>query len=257
MPRTKWQEEFSRLNKDTIAETNYRLLDIGFLRPPFIQPNECSNVLIEGVTILNSPFWNITPVFCDNVNVHGVTIISPTTSPNTDGINPDSCRDIRISDCSITAGDDCITIKSGRDADGRRAGRPLENCTIVNCTLLGGHGLSIGSEMSGGVKNLTIANCVFEGTDYGIRIKSTRGRGGVIEDVRISNLVMRNIHKEALLLTTFYTKTASNRCRNARPFFATSISAASRVTRKAPAKLTGLEEMPIENITFDDIQLET
>jgi len=256
VPRTKWQEEFSRLNKDTIAETKYRLPDIGFLRPPFIQPNECSNVLVEGVTIRNSPFWNVTPVFCDDVNVRGVTIISPSTSPNTDGINPDSCRNIRISDCCISVGDDCITIKSGRDADGRRAGRPLENCTIVNCTLLHGHGLSIGSEMSGGVKNLTIANCVLDGPDYGIRIKSTRGRGGVIEDVRISNLVMRNIPKQALLLTTFYTKTTPEPVSERTPIFRNIHFSGITGDAKAVGELTGLEEMPIENITFDDIQLD-
>ena len=257
VPRTKWQEEFSRLNKDTIAELNYRLLDIGFLRPPFIQPNECSNVLVEGVTILNSPFWNVTPVFCENVNVRGVTIISPSTSPNTDGINPDSCRNIRISDCYISVGDDCITIKSGRDANGRRAGRPLENCTIVNCTLLRGHGLSIGSEMSGGVKNVVVANCVFDGTDRGIRIKSTRGRGGVIEDIRVSNLVMRNIRDEALLLTTFYTKTAPEPVSERTPIFRNMHFSGITGDAKVAGEVTGLAEMPIENVTFDDIQLET
>jgi len=256
VPRTKWQEEFGRLNADTIAETKYRLLDIGFLRPPFIQPNECSNVLVEGVTIRNSPFWNVTPVFCDDVNVRGVTIISPSTSPNTDGINPDSCRNIRISDCCISVGDDCITIKSGRDANGRRAERPLENCTIVNCTLLHGHGLSIGSEMSGGVRNLTIANCVLDGPDYGIRIKSTRGRGGVIENVRISNLVMRNIAKQALLLTTFYTKTTPEPVSERTPIFRNIHFSGITGDAKAVGELTGLEEMPIENITFDDIQLD-
>jgi len=140
------------------------------------------------------------------VNVHGVSIISPPDSPNTDGINPDSCRNVRISDCLLDVGDDCITIKSGRDADGRRIGKPAENYTIVNCTLLHGHGLSIGSEMSGGVKNIVVDNCTFNTTTNGIRIKSTRGRGGVIENVRISNLVMRNIREEAIVLTTFYRK---------------------------------------------------
>ncbi len=257
VPRSKWQEEFSRLNKDTIAEMNYRLLDIGFLRPPFIQPNECTNVLVEGVTIRNSPFWNVTPVFCENVNVRGVTIISPSTSPNTDGINPDSCRNIRISDCYISVGDDCITIKSGRDANGRRAGRPLENCTIVNCTLLRGHGLSIGSEMSGGVKNVTVANCVFDGTDRGIRIKSTRGRGGVIEDIRVSNIVMRNIRDEAFLLTTFYTKTTPEPVSERTPIFRNIHFSGITGDAKIAGEVTGLGEMPIENVTFDDIQLET
>jgi polygalacturonase len=254
-PRSKWQEEFARWNKDRIAEANYGPLNIGYLRPPFIQLYGCTNVLVDGVTIRNSPFWNVTPVFCEDVNVHGVTILSPANSPNTDGINPDSCRNVHISDCLIDVGDDCITIKSGRDADGRRVGRPIENCTIVNCTLLHGHGLSIGSEMSGGVKNIAIANCVFDGTDRGIRIKSTRGRGGVVEDIRISNLVMRHIRDEALVLTTFYTKSAPEPVSERTPIFRnihfSGITGAGRVA----CELTGLAEMPVENVTFSDIQL--
>jgi polygalacturonase len=254
--RSKWQEEFTRLNKDRIAEANYGLLNTGFLRPPFIQPYECTNVLVEGVTIRNSPFWNVTPVFCENVNVRGVTIISPASSPNTDGVNPDSCRNIRISDCCISVGDDCITIKSGRDVDGRRMARPLENCAIVNCTLLRGHGLSIGSEMSGGVKNVTIANCVFDGTDRGIRIKSTRGRGGVVEDIRVSNLVMRNIRDEALLLTTFYTKTEPEPVSERTPIFRNIHFSGITGDAKTAGEVTGLGEMPIEGVTFSDIQLD-
>jgi len=254
-PRSKWQEEFARLNKDRIAEANYNPLNVGFLRPPFIQLYECTNVLVEGVTIRNSPFWNVTPVFCEDVNVRGVTIISPANSPNTDGINPDSCRNVHISDCLIDVGDDCITIKSGRDADGRRVGRPIENCTIVNCTLLHGHGLSIGSEMSGGVKNIAVANCVFDGTDRGIRIKSTRGRGGVVEDVRISNLVMRNIRDEALVLTTFYTESDPEPVSERTPVFRNIHFNGITGAGKVACKLTGLAEMPVENVTFTDIQL--
>jgi polygalacturonase len=135
-------------------------------------------------------------------------------------------------------------------------GRPLENCTIVNCTLLRGHGLSIGSEMSGGVKNLTIANCVFDGTDRGIRIKSTRGRGGVVEDVRISNLVMRNIRNEALVLTTFYTKTEPEPVSERTPIFRNIHFSGITGDAKTACELTGLAEMPIEGITFSDIQLD-
>ena len=255
LPRSKWQDEFARRNKDRIAEANYGPLNVGYLRPPFIQFYECTNVLVEGVTIRNSPFWNVSPLFCENVNVHGVSIISPANSPNTDGINPDSCRNVHISDCLIDVGDDCITIKSGRDADGRRIGKPIENCTIVNCTLLHGHGLSIGSEMSGGVKNIAIDNCVFDGTDRGIRIKSTRGRGGVVEDVRISNLVMRNIRDEALVLTTFYTKSDPEPVSERTPIFRNIHFSGITGVGKVACELTGLTEMPIENVTFNDIQL--
>ncbi len=255
LPRSKWQDEFARLNKDRIAEMNYAPLNVGFLRPPFIQLYECTNVLVEGVTIRNSPFWNVSPVFCENVNVHGVSIISPSNSPNTDGINPDSCRNVHISDCLLDVGDDCITIKSGRDADGRRVGKPIENCTIVNCTLLHGHGLSIGSEMSGGVKNIVVDNCVFDGTDNGIRIKSTRGRGGVIEDVRISNLVMRNIRDDVLVLTTFYRKSDPEPVSDRTPIFRNIHFSSITGGGKVACEVTGLTEMPIENVTFSDIQL--
>lgn len=255
LPRSKWQEEFARLNKGIIAEMNYAPLNVGFLRPPFIQLYECTNVLVDGVTIRNSPFWNVSPLYCEDVNVHGVSIISPSNSPNTDGINPDSCRNVHISDCLVDVGDDCITIKSGRDADGRRVGKPIENCTVVNCTLLHGHGLSIGSEMSGGVKNIVVDNCILDGTDNGIRIKSTRGRGGVIENVRISNLVMRNIPKVAILLTTFYTKSNPEPVSDRTPIFRdihfSGITGAGNVA----CEITGLTEMPIENVTFSDMQL--
>jgi hypothetical protein len=255
LPRSKWQDEFAHLNKDRIAEFNYAPLNVGFLRPPFIQLYECTNVLVEGVTIRNSPFWNVSPLYCEDVNIYGISIISPSDSPNTDGINPDSCRNVHISDCLLDVGDDCITIKSGRDADGRRVGKPAENYTIVNCTLLHGHGLSIGSEMSGGVKNIVVDNCVFDGPDHGIRIKSTRGRGGVIENVRMSNLVMRNIREEAIVLTTFYIKSNPEPVSERTPIFRnihfSGITAVSRVA----CELTGLAEMPIENVTFNDIQL--
>jgi polygalacturonase len=255
LPRSKWQEEFDRLNKGIIAEMNYAPLNVGFLRPPFIQFYECTNVLVDGVTIRNSPFWNVSPLYCEDVNVHGVSIISPALSPNTDGINPDSCRNVHISDCLVDVGDDCITIKSGRDADGRRVGKPIENCTVVNCTLLHGHGISIGSEMSGGVKNIVVDNCVLDGTDNGIRIKSTRGRGGVIENVRISNLIMRNIREAAILLTTFYRKSDPEPVSDRTPIFRnihiSGITAAGTIT----CEVTGLAEMPIENVTFSDIQL--
>ncbi len=121
MPVSKWQEEFKRVNPNVIKPDEASMIERGFLRPPFIQPMYCKNVLIEGITIRNSPFWTVNPEFCENVTVHGVTIINP-HSPNTDGINPESCRYVHISDCHISVGDDCITIKSGKDAAGRKNG---------------------------------------------------------------------------------------------------------------------------------------
>jgi polygalacturonase len=254
--RSKWQEEFQRRNADAIAASGYRLLALGFLRPPFIQPYNCKNVLIEGVTVTNSPFWTVSPLYCENVTIHAVTVHNP-ESPNTDGINPDSCRNVHISNCDISVGDDCITIKSGRGADGRRVGRPAENYTITNCTMAHGHGgVVIGSEMSGGVRNIVIANCVFDGTERGIRIKSARGRGGVIEDIRVSNIVMRRIGREAVVLTTFYEKSAPEPFSERTPVYRNIRFSGLTGDATTAGELTGLAEQPLEGISFTDVQLD-
>ena len=164
------------------------------IRPRLIRLVDCRNVLVEGVTLTNSPAWTLNPLACDNVSIRGLTVINPPDSPNTDGINPDSCRNVRISDCHIDVGDDCVTIKSGSEDQPRREYRACENIVVTNCTMMHGHGgVVIGSEMSGGVRNVAISNCTFVGTDRGIRIKSRRGRGGVVEDIRVSNIVMDRV----------------------------------------------------------------
>ncbi|MBN2147744.1 MAG: glycoside hydrolase family 28 protein, partial [Anaerolineales bacterium] len=123
-------------------------------RPRLISFSDCNNVLIEGITAINSPSWTINPVHCQNVTIHAITIINPADSPNTDGINPDSCRLVHISDCYVSVGDDCITIKSGTEYERPDRYAPCRDITITNCTLERGHGgVVIGSEMSGGVKN--------------------------------------------------------------------------------------------------------
>ena len=253
----KWQQEFRRLNPQPIISPGYKSFDLAFMRPPLIQPFNCTNVLIEGVTIINSPFWTVTPVYCENVTVHGVIIQNPDPSPNTDGIDPDSCHNVRISDCQISVGDDCITIKSGRDADGRRVGRPAENYTIVNCTMEHGHGgVVIGSEMSGNVKNITVANCVFDGTDRGIRIKAARGRGGVVENVRVSNIIMRNIRREAVMLTTFYEQSDPEPASERTPVFRNIHLNGITGNAKVAGEFTGLSEMPLQSVSLADVQLE-
>src|SRR3984957_4905458 len=167
---------------------------LSHVRPRLIRVVNCRNVLIDGITLTNSGFWTLNPVACDNVTISRVTVKNPADSPNTDGINPDSCSNVRISDCYIDVGDDCVTIKSGSEEDGRISPPPSENTTITNCNMLHGHGaVVIGSETSGGVRNVVISNCVFCGTDRGIRLKSRRGRGGVVEDVRVDNLIMDEV----------------------------------------------------------------
>ncbi len=163
-------------------------------RPRLISFSDCDNVLIEGLTLVNSPSWTINPVRCSNLTVRGVTIVNPPDSPNTDGINPDSCQHVRISDCYVSAGDDCITLKAGSEEEHPDRRAPCRDITITNCTLAQGHGgIVIGSEMNGGVQNVVISNCVFTGTDRGIRLKSRRGRGGIVEDIRAGNLSMTDV----------------------------------------------------------------
>jgi polygalacturonase len=228
----------------------------GFLRPPFIQPMYCKNVLVEGITIVNSPFWTVNPEFCENVTVTGVTINNP-RSPNTDGINPESCRYVHISNCHISVGDDCITIKSGKDIPGRTKAAPAENYTITNCTMLSGHGgVVIGSEMSGGVRNIVISNCIFDGTDRGIRIKTTRGRGGAVEDVRVDNIIMRNIRDQAFVMDMEYSRTNPEPLSERTPAIRNIRFSNITSHTKDAGLINGLAEMPVENISFYDIYLQ-
>jgi polygalacturonase len=160
-----------------------------YLRPQFIQPYRCKNVLIEGVTLKNSPMWEIHPVLCTNVTVRKVTIISH--GPNNDGCNPESCTDVLIKDCFFDTGDDCIAVKSGRNADGRRLNAPSQNIIIQGCRMKDGHGgITIGSEISGGVRNLFAENCQLDSPnlDHALRVKNNAMRGG-----RLENLYFRNI----------------------------------------------------------------
>lgn len=257
----KYQQMFEDVNdmehlRATTNEDWAFNLKYNFLRPPFIQPHNCKNVKIMGVKIQNSPFWTVNPQFCDNVLVDGITI-NNVPSPNTDGINPESCSNVHICNSHISVGDDCITIKSGRDLNGRQAGRPCENITITNCTMLSGHGgVVIGSEMSGGVKKVTISNCVFDGTDRGIRIKSTRGRGGVVEDIRVSNIVMSNIQKEAFVFNLKYSRMPEEPKSDRTPEFRNIFINGCTVNGvKTPVKIVGLEEAPITGISIRDVQV--
>ena len=255
-------------NKDLEISDYYKpSLERRMFRPPFIQFFECSNIVIENVKIINSPFWTVNPEFCDNVvvtgvTIHGVTINNPSKNPkgpNTDGINPTSCSNVRISDCFISVGDDCITIKSGRDADGRKYGKPCQNLTITNCIMLSGHGgVVIGSEMSGGVKRVAISNCVFDGTDAGIRLKASRGRGGVVEDIRVDNIVMKNIGRNAFIFDLFYDKLSKPEPVSERtPVFRNiHLSNITGSDVKQIGYIKGIEEMPINELSFSNINME-
>ncbi|TJZ62163.1 glycoside hydrolase family 28 protein [Sphingobacterium olei] len=253
---SKWQKEFKRLNKDVLAPDLPGWVERGFLRPPFIQFLNCNNVQIKDIKIQNSPFWTINPQYCNNVTIDGITIDNP-PSPNTDGINPESCQNVHIANSHISVGDDCITIKSGKDRSGRKVNIPAENYTITNCTMLRGHGgVVIGSEMSGGVKNIVISNCVFDGTDRGIRLKTARGRGGVVENIRVSNIVMRNIRDQAIVMDMQYATTEVEPVSERTPAFKNIFISDMAGNTNRVGLIRGLLEMPVENVSFSNINMQ-
>ncbi len=180
------------------------------LRPNFIQPYRSRNILIEGVTINNSPMWEIHPVLSTNVTVRGVTIVSH--GPNNDGCDPESCKDVLIEDCVFDTGDDCIAIKSGRNNDGRRIGVPSENIIVRNSTMKDGHGgVVMGSEISGGVRNVFVENCKMDSPNLerALRFKSNAQRGGVIENIFMRNVEVGHV-AEAILTVDFLYETGPN-----------------------------------------------
>lgn len=163
-----------------------------FLRPNFIQPVRCRNVLIEGVRVINSPMWTLHPLYCTNVIIRGVTV--ETEGPNTDGCDPDSCTEVLIENCVFSNGDDCIAVKSGRDRDGRRVNIPSENIVIRNCVFRDGHGgVTMGSETAGGIRNVFAENCQFDSPDLdmAMRFKSNPARGGFVEDIYLRNCTVK------------------------------------------------------------------
>jgi unsaturated rhamnogalacturonyl hydrolase len=176
-----------------------------YLRPNFIQPYRCKNILIEGITIINSPMWGIHPVLCTNVTVRGVHIRSH--GPNNDGCDPESCRDVLIENCVFDTGDDCIAIKSGRNNDGRRVAAPSENLIIRGCTMKDGHGgVVIGSEISGDCRNVFIENCRMDSPrlDRGLRFKSNARRGGVLENVFMRQIEIGRVTEAVLNIDFLY-----------------------------------------------------
>ena len=176
-----------------------------FLRPVMVSLISCNKVLLDGPTFQNSPAWNLHPLMSENVILRNLTVRNPWYSQNGDGVDLESCKNVLIYNNTFDVGDDAICIKSGKDEDGLKRAIPTENVIIKNNTVFHGHGgFVVGSEMSGGVKNMHVSNCTFIGTDCGLRFKSTRGRGGVVEDIYISNIDMINIGAEAIRFNLFY-----------------------------------------------------
>ena len=176
-----------------------------FLRPNLLLLTKCKNVLLEGVIFQNSPAWCLHPLMCENLTVRNVFVKNPWYAQNGDGIDVESCKNVLIENSVFDVGDDALCMKSGRDAEGRKRGMPIENVIIRNCTVYAAHGgFVIGSEMSGGARNIYVSNCTFIGTDIGLRFKTTRGRGGVVENIFIKDIYMKDIPAEAILFDMYY-----------------------------------------------------
>ena len=176
-----------------------------FLRPVMISLVSCKNVLLQGVIFQNSPAWNIHPLMCENIIIDNVLVRNPAYAQNGDALDLESCKNALIVNSKFDAGDDGICIKSGKDKDGRQRGRPCENVVVDGCTVFAGHGgFVVGSEMSGGVRNILVENCQFLGTDVGLRFKSTRGRGGIVENIFIRDISMTDIKTDAITFNMYY-----------------------------------------------------
>jgi polygalacturonase len=228
-----------------------------YLRPQFVQPYKCKNVLIEGVKIVDSPMWEIHPVLCENVIVRKLHI--STHGPNNDGCDPESCKDVLIEDCFFDTGDDCIAIKSGRNEDGRRLNTPTENVIVRGCTMKDGHGgITVGSEISGGVRNVFGENCQMDSPnlDHALRVKNNASRGGLLENFYFRNITIGQVAHAIITIDFNYEEGAKgNFTPVMRNFVAENIkSGKSRYAMDAQ----GFENAPIygiqiKNSTFENV----
>jgi len=266
--------EISDMNVPRQNLTEQEWLSIkDFLRPVMVSFIECKNVYLQGVLFENSPSWNLHPLMCENVILDGLFVRNPGYSQNGDGLDLESCRNSIIVNCQFDVGDDGICIKSGKDKPGRVRGRPTENVIVDNCKVFQGHGgFVVGSEMSGGVRNISVKNCQFLGTDVGLRFKSTRGRGGVVENIYISDIYMFNIETESFLFDLYYggksatetledgDKVSDNEINypvnEETPVFR-NIFVKNLISRNARRAMffNGLPEMKISNIHIEDVKI--
>ncbi len=244
-----------------------------FLRPVMISLISCKKVLIDGPTFQNSPAWCIHPLMCEDFTLRNTTVRNPWYSQNGDGIDIESCKNSIIYNSSFDVGDDAICIKSGKDKEGRERGIPNENLIVKNCIVYHGHGgVTVGSEMSGGVRNLHVSNCTFIGTDVGLRFKSNRGRGGLVENIFISDIEMMNIPTQAISFNLYYSGKSASEDLDAGengasekllPVTAETPEFRNIFIRNVNCKgalqgilLQGLPEMNLRNIHLENIQIE-
>jgi len=231
-----------------------------YLRPNFIQFYGCRNILVDGLTLKNSPMWNIHPVLSENIIIRNVVV--RTLGPNNDGCNPESSKNILIEDCLFDTGDDCIAIKSGRNEDGRRINVPSENIIIRNCKMYEGHGgVVIGSEISGNVKKIFVENCIMnsKNLERAIRIKSNSLRGGIVEDIFLRNIKVVQVSEATFKINLFYSKGRGEFYPVIRNIY---IEELHSYKSKFPIWINANEEATVENIylincTFEEAEKES
>jgi len=231
-------------------------------RPNLFILQRCKNVRLSGVTLRNSPKFHFVPTECEDMTVDGVTVIAPERAANTDGLDPSNCRNVTITRCFIDVGDDNVAIKSGKKVEGREFG--CENITVTDCVFKHGHGVSIGSETVGGVRNVLVKNCTFENTVNGLRIKSRRGRGGRVEDITYQDCTLRNVHPaisvaayyQQTLKTAFLSTDKEQSVTETTPMFRKitfrNISATSTA---AAGVIVGLPESLAENVLLENVTI--
>jgi polygalacturonase len=252
--RTAWMNLLGLIEKKEPVPDDLRKTAEMSLRTDFIRLVESKNVLIEGIHIKGSPMWVLHPLYCENVVIRSV-VVETFPGANTDGVDVDSCRHVRISDSYFDTGDDAICLKSGKDVDGRRVNRVTEDVTITNCTIHRAHGaVVLGSETSGSIRNVVASNIVAQGTDRGIRIKSGRARGGTLENIRFDNWVIEDTPNPAIEVTNYYTRVPDEPVSERTPIFRNIAISNVTVNRcKTAVSIEGLPEMPVEGLRLTDI----
>jgi polygalacturonase len=228
-------------------------------RPRMVVFEHCRRVRLEGVTLANSPMYHFVPFRCEDVTVDGITILAPSNSPNTDGIDPSVSRRVLIAHCRIDTGDDCIAVKAGSQGSG-----PAEEILVTDCTFLHGHGCSIGSDTDAGVRNMTVQRCTFDGTDIGVRLKSRRGRGGLVENITYTDLVMRNVGQAIVISSYYYGLPKPGHHDDPKPVAAdtpiwrhiTVRNIAATEGTKDAGLIIGLPEMPARDLVLQNIAIQ-
>lgn len=242
---------------EAAEETRRKVPGATLPRPNLIVLTRANNLVIRDVTIQNSPKFHLVPTECDGVLISNVTILAPERAANTDAIDPSVSRRVTITKCLIDVGDDNVAVKSGKRLDGREFA--CEDLTITDCTFKHGHGMSIGSETVGGVKNVLVKNCTFEDTDNGIRIKSDRKRGGTVENVVCENITMKNV-RGAVTITSYYPKipatdTAQPVTETTPKYHNITIRNLTATSTKNAGVIVGLPESPIQTVLLENVSI--